>query len=160
MTAAIALFVTAPLVILFVGALVAELPFSEQVPDLLRALAGGVLLSAVLAGLSLLIAATTPRRGLGVAAVITVLLVLAGVHGAAQEIALSEGADTAAAYLGLVSPFTLVDGVQSAVFGADSILVASPSGAAAGAVFAGVTVALILATFAGLVLRYRKVSVS
>ena len=54
----------------------------------------------------------TPRRGLGVAAVIAVLLVLSGVQAAVQGIAEEFGNDTFAGYAGLFSPFTLVDGVH------------------------------------------------
>ena len=80
-----------PLTILFVGALLAKLPLDEQVPDYLRSLVGAAALALVLAGIGLVIAAFTPRRGLGVAAVIAVLLVLAGVQGAVQAIAVEQG---------------------------------------------------------------------
>lgn len=160
MTTAILVLVATPLTILFVGALVAELPLAEQLPDYLRAMGGGLLVALVLAGIGLVIAAMTPRRGLGVAAVITVLMVLAGVQLAAQEIALDQGADTLAGYLGLLSPFTLVDGVQSSLLGADSILPASPPEATGALVFALVTVLVIVGSFASLLQRYRKVSVS
>ncbi len=160
MATAVFALIALPLTILFVGALLARLPIGEQIPDYLRAMAGGMLVALVLAAIGLAIAAMTPRRGLGVAAVITVLMVLAGLQGAAQEIALDQGAETLAGYLGLVSPFTLVDGVQSALLGADSMLPASPPGAAGGAVFAAVTAVVVMGSFAGLLLRYRKVAVS
>ena len=160
LTSAIFLLVAAPLTILLAGALVAKLPLSDQLPDYLRAMAGGLLVALVLAGIGLVIAAMTPRRGLGVAAIISVLMVLAGVQGATQEIALQEGADNLAGYLGLLSPFTLVDGVQSRVLGADSVLLAPPPGTTGAVVFALVVALVIAASFAALLLRYRKVSVS
>lgn len=160
LTSAIFLLVAAPLTILLAGALVAKLPLSDQLPDYLRAMAGGLLVALVLAGIGLVIAAMTPRRGLGVAAIISVLMVLAGVQGATQEIALQEGADILAGYLGLLSPFTIVDGVQSRVLGADSVLLASPPGTTGAVVFALVVALVIAASFAALLLRYRKVSVS
>ena len=160
MASAIFVLIAAPLTILFAGALVAKLPLSDQLPDYLRALTGGLLTALVLAGIGLVIAAMTPRRGLGVAAVIAVLLVLMGVQGAALEIAMAEGAEEVAAYLGLLSPFTLVDGVQSSLLGAESVLPTSPPGMAGGLVFALVTVLVIAASYTALLLRYRKVSVS
>ena len=160
LTCAIFVLVAAPLTILLAGALVAKLPLSDQLPDYLRAMAGGLLVALVLAGIGLVIAAMTPRRGLGVAAIISVLMVLAGVQGATQEIALQEGADILAGYLGLLSPFTIVDGVQSRVLGADSVLLASPPGTTGAVVFALVVALVIAASFAALLLRYRKVSVS
>lgn len=160
MTAAVFVLLAVPLTILFVGALLAELPVGEQVPDYLRALAAAVLLSVVLAGLALVVSAITPRRGLGVAAIVTVLLVLAGVQGATQVIAVEEGADGVAAYAGLLSPFTLVDGASSAVLGSESTFLPEPVSAVGGAVYVGVTALLVVGCYVALVLRYRRVSVS
>ena len=149
----------APLTILFLGALVVGLPVGAQIPDYLRALAGAALLSLILAGIGLVIAAITPRRGLAVAAVVTVLVVLSGVQAVAQEIAFEEGAGESAAYLSLLSPYTLVDGVQSSVLGAASPLPAPP-GVAGAAIFTLAAVLLVGGCFAALLLRYRSVSVS
>ena len=64
---AVALFVLMglPITILLVGALLAELPLGDQLPDYLRAMAGAAIYSLVLAGIGLVVAAMTPRRGLG-----------------------------------------------------------------------------------------------
>lgn len=159
LTVAVFVFVAVPLTILFVGALLAELPLSEQVPDYLRSLGGGLLMALVLAGIGLLVASVTPRRGLGVAAIITVLLVLGGVQGAVQGIAAAQGEDTVAGYAGLLSPFTLVDGVQSALLGADTALPAGPPGTAGAVVFLVVTVLVVAGCLGALLLRYRRVSI-
>jgi ABC-2 type transport system permease protein len=159
MTAALFVFMALPLTILFVGALLAKMPVDEQVPDYLRALAGALLLALVLAGLGLVIASITPRRGLGVAAIIAVLAVVAGVQGAVQAIAVEEGAETFAGYAGLFSPFTMVQGLMSSVFGAEEVLQAEPPGALGGAVFLAATLLFVAACFGALVLRYRKVSI-
>ena len=90
----------------------------------------------MLAGIGLVIAALTPRRGLGVAAIIAVLTVSPGCRAPCRRIADEEGADTVAGYAGLFSPFTLVDGVQTAFLGAELRLPeAEPPGALGGAVF-------------------------
>jgi ABC-2 type transport system permease protein len=159
MTTAVFVLLAFPLTILFVGALLAKLPLDEQVPDYLRSLAGALLLALVLAGIGLVIAAFTPRRGLGVAAIVAVLAVLAGVQGAVQAIAVEQGADTFAGYAGLFSPFTMVQGVMSSVLGAEKVLQAEPPGALGGAVFVAATVLIIAACFGTLLLRYRKVSI-
>ena len=159
MTAAVFVLTALPLLIMFVGGLVVGLPLSEQVPDFLRALAGAAVLSLVLAGLGLVIAAVTPRRGLAVAAIVTILVVAAGVQAVVQEIAYEEGAGTAAAYLSLLSPYTIVDGFQSAVLGAPSPL-PTPPGTTGALVFALVPLVLIAVCFGALLLRYRSVSVS
>ena len=162
MSAAIFVLTAAPLVILFAGALLIGLPLSEQVPDFLRALGGAAVLSIVLAGIGLAIAAITPRRGLAVAAVITVLLVSSGVQAIAQEVVGSRpgGEGSAAdAYASLVSPFTLVQGVQSSLFGGGSPLPVPP-GATGAAAFVLVALLIVAACYGILALRYRSVSVT
>lgn len=161
---AVLAFQAVPLMVLFLGALLAKLPPGDQLPGLGRALVGAVLLSLALAGVSLVLAAATPRRGLGVAAIITVLAVLSGVHATVVGIASSSGsgagAEAAAGWAGLIQPFTLVDGVQQVVLGAEPTLTAVPDGALAAVVFTALTLAVIAGTYVLLVLRYRKVSVS
>ena len=157
---AVFVLVALPLTILLAGALLAELPLGEQLPDYLRAMGGAALLALVLAALGLLIAAVTPRRGLGVAAIIAVLLVLSGVHGAAQAIALEEGSRDAAGWTGLLSPYTLVDGVARRLLGQESVLEVGPPGTAGALVFTAVTVLIVAGCLGALVLRYRRVSIS
>lgn len=159
MASALLVLTAAPLTIMFLGALVASLPIGEQLPDYLRALAGAAVLSLILAGIGLVIAAVTPRRGLAVAAVVTVLAVLSGVQAVAQEVAFEEGAGEGAAYFSLISPYTLVEGVQSSLLGAASPLPTPPGGAGT-VIFSLAAVLLVGGCFAALVLRYRSVSVS
>jgi ABC-2 type transport system permease protein len=147
-----------PLTILFAGALLTEMPLGEHLSDYLRALAGAALLAVVLGGLGSVIAAFTPRRGLGIAAIVSVLLVLAGVQAAAETIAVEEGADTFAGYTGLISPFTLVDGVTRELLGTESDFVVGPPGAVGTAVFTTVTALVIAGCYGLLVRRYRKVT--
>jgi ABC-2 type transport system permease protein len=159
MTTALFLFMALPLTILFAGALLAKLPIGEQLPDYLRSLASALLVALVLAGIGLVIAAVTPRRGLGVAAIIAVLAILAGVQGAVQAIAVDQKQDAVAGYVGLLSPFTLVDGVQHALLGADTVLPEGPPGTIGALVFLAATVLVVGGCFGVLVLRYRKVSI-
>jgi ABC-2 type transport system permease protein len=155
---AVALFVlmALPITLLLAGALLAELPVGDQVPDYLRAMAGAALHALVLAGIGLLVAAMTPRRGLGVAAVVGVLLVLSGLQVAVMAMALEFGNDTFTGYSGLLSPYILVDGVVSGVLGADSSTAQGPPGAVGAAVFVTVMVGLVVACYLGLLARYRK----
>ncbi|MEE6272153.1 ABC transporter permease [Georgenia wangjunii] len=159
MTAALFLLMALPLVILFAGALLAELPFSEHAPDFLLGLLGALVYALVLGSIGLLIAALTPRRGLGVAAVIAVLLVLSGVQVAVWAVADELGSTTLAGYSGLISPSSLVDGVLSGVLGAGSA-VAEPPGTAGALVFLVVAVLLVVGCYAGLLARYRRVPTS
>jgi ABC-2 type transport system permease protein len=157
---AVLVLLALPLTILLAGALLAEMPLGEQLPDYLRAMGAAVLLALVLAGFGLVIASVTPRRGLGVAAIIAVLLVLSGVQGAAQAIATEEGARDAAGWTGLLSPYTLVDGVARDVLGQESPLAVGPPGTAGTLVFVAVTVLVVAGCVGVLVLRYRRVSIS
>ncbi len=156
MATAIFVLTALPITLLFVSALLAELPLGEQVPDFLRALGGAVVLAALLAGIGLMVAALTPRRGLGVAAVVGVLLVLSGIQATVRALADEFGTDAAAGYAGLISPFTMVDGVMAGPFGAESGVLHGPADALASAVFCVVVVLLVVACYAGLVVRFRK----
>jgi ABC-2 type transport system permease protein len=156
MSLAVFLLVAVPLVVLYAGALLAELDFWEQSRGVLTGLAGAVVFAVVLSALGLLIAAVTPRRGLGVAAVIAVLVVLSGVSAVVQGIARDEGNEVAAGYAGLLSPFSLVDGVQVWALGAESSSIVGPPPGAGGPVFVAVVVAVVAACYALLVARFRR----
>ena len=155
---ATALFVLTalPLTLLLAGALLAELPLTDQLADYLRAMAGAALYALVLGGVGLVVAAMTPRRGLGVAAVVGVLLVLIGLQAAVMAMAEEFGNDTFIGYTGLISPFTLVDGVVAGLLGAESSIGAAPPGALGTAVFSAVAVLLVVGSYLVLVARYRK----
>ena len=158
---ALLVLLSAPLLLLLAGGLLAEIPLGEQLPEVLRALGGAVLLAVVLAALGLALAALTPRRGIGVAAIITVLLVLAGVQGIVQAIGVEEGLDGLAGWSQLLSPFTLVDGVQRRLLGAESALPGDgPPGTLGAVVLGAAVVALPLLCWLVLLLRYRRVRTS
>jgi ABC-2 type transport system permease protein len=159
MATALFVFTALPLTILFLGSLLAKQSVTGQLPDYLRSLAGAGLLCLVLAGIGLVIAALTPRRGLGVAAVIAVLAVLAGVQGAVSAIAVEQNQDTFAGYAGLLSPFTLIDGVQRSLLGAETDLSAQPPGTVGALVFLAAVVLVVAGSFGVLLLRYRRVSI-
>ncbi|WP_435744156.1 ABC transporter permease [Nocardioides sp. SYSU DS0663] len=156
MAVALFLLMGLPITVLLAGALLAELPLGEQLPDYLRAMAGAALHALVLAGLGLVVAAMTPRRGLGVAAVVGVLLILSGFELAVSEMAAAFGSPTFLGYTGLLSPYTLVDGVVAGVLGAESSIGHGPPGALGTAVFVAVTALFIAGCYAALVARYRK----
>jgi ABC-2 type transport system permease protein len=157
---ALFLLMAIPLLVLYGGALLAELNVWDNSLDLAKGLAGAVVFAAVLASFGLVVAAITPRRGIGVAAVIAVLLVLSGVGSSVQGIATEEHNAGVAGWAGLISPFTLVDGIQVWVLGADPTSPEGPPGTAGGPVFALVAAAIVAGAYLVLMLRYRKVSVS
>jgi ABC-2 type transport system permease protein len=160
LASAVFILIAVPLTVLFLGALLAELPLDEQLPSYLRSLVAAALHAVVLSGIGLLIAAFTPRRGLGVAAVVGVLLVLSGLRATIAGLGLEFDQTTLAQYAGLISPFTLVDGTITLI-GAESALgAAAPPDAPGVLLFPAVVAAVIAVCWTGLVLRYRKVAVS
>jgi ABC-2 type transport system permease protein len=159
MTVAVFVLLATPLLILYVGALLAELSFAEYTGQFLGALLGALAFSLLLASISLVIAAITPRRGIGVAAIITVLMVSYGFATTLQAIA--EGAaestgETAGGWFGLLSPFTLADGVQSWLTGTQVAVTPGPPGTAGGVVFLLVFLGAVGASYLLLLRRYRR----
>jgi ABC-2 type transport system permease protein len=158
LAAGVFILLAVPLLVMYVGALLAEFPAGPQTADLLFAFAGAALFSLVLSGISLVIASLTPRRGFGIAGIITVLALSFAVVTALQGlIGFEQGDMTTAGWLGLFSPMTLVDGVQVWAFGAESSVPAAPQDDATGFVFTLVTLVVIAGCFGTLVRRYRKV---
>lgn len=158
LASALFILTAAPLLVLYVGALLAKLDFTDQTKGFAQGLVSVALLSLLFAGLGLVIAAVTPRRGFGIAAVIAVLTISYGAVSTLQAIAHAQTSTGAIAWIGLFSPITLIDGVQSAFLGASS---AFPGGAGPssgeGVIYALIVLGLIAASYGLLVRRYRKV---
>ncbi|MGP3980676.1 ABC transporter permease subunit [Streptomyces sp. KR80] len=159
MASALFILTAAPLLVLYAGALLAELDLADQTKGFAQGLVSVALLSVLFAGIGLVVAALTPRRGFGVAAVIAVLTISYGAVSTVQAIAFGQGSSETVTWLGLFSPVTLIDGVQTAFLGASSAFAGGhgPSGAFAGAVYLAVVLGLIAGSYALLMRRYRKV---
>ena len=145
-----------PLVVLYAGGLLAELSFVDQTREFLAGLGGVVVFALVFAAVGALVAALTSRRGIAVAVIITLLVVSYTAVTTVQGIAEVEGEPRVGGWAGLFSPVTLADGVQVALFGADPASEAGPPDATAEAVFLVVAVVFVAASFALLLLRYRR----
>ncbi len=159
MAAALFVLTAAPLVLLYAGALLAKLDFGSQTAGFGEGLVAVALLSLLYAGIGLVLAALTPRRGFGVAAVIGVLMVSYGAVTSIQGIAYQQGHSAVIGWVGLFSPITLIGGVQTRWLGATSAFVGGygPPGTLGGVVYLLVAFALIGGSFAALMRRYRKV---
>jgi ABC-2 type transport system permease protein len=160
LASALFILIAVPLTVLYAGALLGKLPFWAQTRGYLTALAGAVMFAVVLAAIGLLIASITPKRGFGVAAVITVTLLLAVVSGVLQSIAMEQDQRALAGYLGAINPFTLVNGIQVWAFGVTPAAPIGPPGTLGGIVFVLIAVAVVAGCYGLLLLRYRKVSAS
>ncbi|MFF4246078.1 ABC transporter permease [Streptomyces sp. NPDC001822] len=158
MASALLILTGLPLVILYAGSLLAKFDFADQTKGFGQGLVSVALLSVLFAGLGLVVAALTPRRGFGVAAVIAVLTITYGAVSTVQAIAWETGSPDAITWLGLFSPITLIGGVQTAFLGATSAFPGGDGpGAAAGVVYLTVVLALVAGSYAVLMRRYRRV---
>lgn len=153
-------FIAAPVTLLFACALLAELPISEQLPDYLRGLVAAGLVAMLVAGIALVIAAFTVRRGFGIAAIITVLLLSTGLQGFIAVIAAEAGSEQLEEWAAAVSPFALVDSIVGHLLRGESVFIGVDRSWAMGVGFLAVWATLVLACWGALALRYRKVGVS
>lgn len=157
LTGALFVFTAAPVVVLYAGALLAKLDFTDQTTGFAQGLVFSLLFAALYAGIGLALSAATPRRGFGIAAVIAVLTIPYVLANALMGIAYSQGDAAMTGWLGLASPGTLMDGVQAKFLGGTP---GAPGGhlltGAEGAVHLLLLAALIAGTYALLLRRYRK----
>jgi ABC-2 type transport system permease protein len=158
LAAATLVLVGVPLLLLYLGGLLADLPAGRETGRFLGGIVGAVLLALLLSCLSALVAALTVRRGLAVAGVIVVLLVSYTVVTTVQGIAIGTGHPRVGEVAGLFSPFTLVNGVQRALFDVPRATPTPPDGAAMGALYVVVVLLTVAGSVAALLARYRRVS--
>jgi ABC-2 type transport system permease protein len=151
------ILIVAPLLLMYVGGLLADLPAGRETGRFLGAAVGAVLLAATLAGLAALVAALTIRRGLAVAAVIVVLLVSYTVVSTIQGIAFGSGNETVGEVAGLFSPYTLVNGVQVFLSDSPDATPTPPDSTGMGLLYVFAVLVTILGPIGGLLARYRSV---
>lgn len=156
---AVFLLMAIPLTVMYIGALLAKLPVDQETPNFVRSLGGAAITAILVSGIALTIAAMTPRRGVGVAAIIVTLTVLSGVSGVVSGTAEDNGATTTAAYGELINPFFLAHGIQHSLLGGPYLFTYPPPGATGGAVYAGVGAVLAIGCYLGLLARYRRVTI-
>lgn len=158
LTVATFLLIAAPILLMYAGGLLADLPPARETRLVLGALVGALLLAACLAGLAALVAATTTRRGLAVAAVIVVLLVTYTVVASIQGISSETGHEGVGQVAGLFSPYTLTQGVQVLLFDATESTPTPPDGALMTLLYLAATAVVVLGSVATMLLRYRKIA--
>lgn len=156
-TGLFALLVT-PLLLLYVGGLLIEVPLGDLTLELLASVLAVALLGVLLTSIGLLVASVTPRRGLGVAAIIAVLAVSYGAASAMQGIVAIASSADAAVWAGLLSPQTIYDMMQSGLFGFAPTGPVTTPGFGVGLVFLAVLLGVSALCYRLLVLRYRKAS--
>ncbi|MCO5969483.1 ABC transporter permease [Actinoallomurus soli] len=156
-TTALYMLLATPVTILYIGALVTKQKhIGSHTVHWLAALAGCLIFALVLAGLGLVVAAFTPRRGFGVTAVMAVYLLSTTAVAAVQGIAENQTQFGVAQWAGMFAPFNLVDGVQVWALRAKASAPEPPPSGLGGPVFTLVCAALIVGCVAILYLRFRK----
>ncbi|MFF5258859.1 ABC transporter permease [Actinomadura viridis] len=161
MATALFALMAVPITVLYVGGLVTRIPDSGgHLARYLAALAGCVLFALVLGAIGTVVAAFTPRRGFGVAAVIAIFMLSSTFVVIVQGLAEMRTDFALAGWAGLFAPFNLVDIVQVRLLGAESSSVAIAPGVAGGVVALALCAALVVASTAVLHQRFRKAGLS
>lgn len=157
MSVALLIFTGLPLVLMYLGGLLAKLGFADQSKGFLLGLVMVCVYSVLHAGVGLLVAAITPRRGFGVAAIIAVLTIPYFAVNTVQWIVWDRGSFGAVSWLGLGSPGTLMSGFQAKYLDGVSEFPGHivPSNTV-GLVYVLVIALLIVGSYALLKVRYRK----
>ncbi|MFF4339362.1 ABC transporter permease [Kitasatospora sp. NPDC001540] len=160
MFSALMIVLALPLLLLFTGAMLAKFPVGDNLLHLLYGLVAAVLYALVYTALGLLIAAATPRRGFGVAAIMGVLMISFAL--ANLTYALNGGFDparTSSSWAFLISPSASVEALVNRLFDLstdDFSALHAPTGAGS-AVFLAVLLALTAGGYALTLRRYRNV---
>jgi ABC-2 type transport system permease protein len=157
LAAALFLFIGFPLTIAYAGGLLAELGIADQTEAFAQGLAATAVFAVLHAAIALLTASLTPRRGFGVAAIIAILTIPYFAVTAVQAVASEQGNPDTIGWLGLFSPGSLMDGLQSAFLGGESGFPDSVDVTNAAAPAYPITILAITALcYALLLRRYRK----
>ncbi|MFJ9775622.1 ABC transporter permease [Kitasatospora sp. NPDC101157] len=153
------LLMAAPLLVLYAGALLGGMDFGHNTAQFLYGLAAALLYALVPTSVALVIAAATPRRGFGVAAIMGYLAVSSTV--AAVVVGMSgpgPGGSDAAQWTALISPNGLVEALVNEVFDLGSGLDRRHAPGAFGTlVFALVAAAMVAGSYRLLLRRYSRV---
>ena len=150
-----------PITLLYFGGLVSKAPDpGDQLLEYLGGLVGCVLFALVLAAIGMVVAAFTPRRGFGVAAVIAVYMLSTTFVGVVQGIAEAQTNFTLQGWIGLAAPFELVDIVQVRLLGAEASTLGVPPGVTGGLAALAVCAAVVVGSIAVLYRRFRKAGLS
>lgn len=146
----------APLVLLYLGELLAGLDVIERTTRFFRALGGAVVLAALLSSLGLALTAFTRRRAFGIASIIAVFLISSGIVSVLRQLATQAGSETVREYAGLFAPFDLIDGFQGWALGVTGTQYPPPT-EPAGPAYAAMTGAMIVVLVLVVWWRYRRV---
>ncbi|MER5349646.1 ABC-2 transporter permease [Kitasatospora sp. NPDC002551] len=156
------LLMVAPLVVLYVGSLLIKLDFGDQTEHFFYGLVAAVMYALVPTSVAVLIAAATPRRGFGVAAIMGYLAVttalLGGIVGTSLDgMGPGEELPDATQWTALLSPVGMVESLSNGLFDLGDAGSLHPPGGLGLLVFTAVAVAMVAGSYRLLLRRYRNV---
>lgn len=155
---AVFLFLVAPILVLLVGSLLAKYSVGHELWTFL----GGVLMAAVLAillsAISLVLATFAKRRGLGVATIMTALVMISGFANILFRVVSIKTSYAEASYFTVLDPFLLVNGLAHSWLGVDQLhLHTQPDGTKGALFFAATLVVEVGLSLLILMRRFKKV---
>jgi len=156
LVAAIAIFLVAPVVLLYLGAVLGGADLTDQSTEAAKAIVVAALLATMLASITGLISAWSTRRGFAIVASIAVLLFGAGVVATIQAIADQQGKPVVGEAAGLLSPYTLYRGITQSLFGVDLGALTPPVSGPMQAAYVAAALAVVVGGIGLLTLRFRK----
>ncbi|UJH69457.1 hypothetical protein [Ornithinimicrobium sp. INDO-MA30-4] len=141
---------------MFIGAVSNEADFTDQASDFFPAVLSVLILSVILASVTGLISALTTRRGFAVGAILISLWVSSAFVSAVQAIADFNRMDGLSQFVGLLSPFSLADGIQSGLLGGTASFFGAPEGIGMILLYVVTSIALVLGSLLLLIRSYRR----
>lgn len=156
MTAALFAFVAVPVLLVYGGALLGQLPFWSNTGDLARGLLATLLQSAVIGAISLTVAAYLPQRGIGLTVAVATYIVTSMVYTVIFGILLNTADESTAGWATLASPYFSIGAVQHWILRVDSGLAYNPPGWPGGATATALLILVLVGCWAALQRRYRK----
>jgi ABC-2 type transport system permease protein len=157
MFCAIFLLAGAPMLILWIGSLLASMPFEQNLKLFAYGLVAAALYALLYSGIGLVIASTTARRGFGVAAIIGLILIAEAVSTVIWGILHVNGHANAAGWASLISPNGLIQSTVNWLFGMQDPGRVSVPSTLGGYVFVAEVILVAAASIGLLVRRYRKI---
>ncbi|MEY9965560.1 ABC-2 type transport system permease protein [Streptacidiphilus sp. MAP12-16] len=146
-----------PILIMWVGSLLASMSFGYNLEHFAYGLVAAALYALLYSGIGLVIASLTPRRGFGVAAIIALFLISEAVSGIIYGVLTVKGHDHAAHWAIMINPGSLVDSTVTWLFNLRRQGLAGVPSTLGGYLFIAEIVLLAAATYGLLVRRYRKI---
>ncbi|MBC3843223.1 ABC transporter permease [Streptacidiphilus sp. 4-A2] len=146
-----------PLLIMWIGSLLASMSFGYNLEHFCYGLVAAALYSLLYSSIATVIASATPRRGFGVAGIIMVLLISAGISSVLYFVINGHDNSAAAYWANVISPSGLVDSSVTWMFGLPTTGAVGVPSALGGCVFVAEIAAVSAAAYGLLVQRYRKI---